>query len=134
MVLDPMHVFSFASLRFDVLVEIPSERLTRFGLATAQGAQVALKLHRRSRQLYVFRRIGLNALPLLRGLLLRRLHLGLELLVCCGDDSDCNLHGLGSANRPNYAVLQDAQDFPLKGEAHVANLVQEKCASVRAFE
>ena len=54
-----------------------------------------------------------------------RLDVGLQIPVGGAHQAHVDLDGLGAADRPHLAVLQDAQKLSLHLGAHVANLVEK---------
>ena len=57
-----------------------------------------------------------------------------EVLVGGGDDADVGADDLVASDARELAVLQDAEDFRLELDGHVADLVEEEGASVALFE
>src|SRR5262245_15945887 len=61
-------------------------------------------------------------------------HLLFEILVGCNDYAHIDFNGNFTADRVKLTFLQDAQKLGLRGTRHVADLVQEKSATVRLGE
>jgi hypothetical protein len=51
-----------------------------------------------------------------------------------GNDPDIRSDGFFAAQPCNRLILQDAQDFGLSGQRHIANFIQEDGSSVRQFK
>src|SRR5713101_155162 len=60
--------------------------------------------------------------------------LQLEVLVGGGDDADVNADRLAGTDRLKALLFEDAQDFGLRAEAHVADFVEEERAAVGLLE
>ncbi len=59
---------------------------------------------------------------------------GFEVAIGGGDDADVGVAGFVAAQTDDFAGLQDAQEFGLHGEGHVADFVEEECAAVGVLE
>ena len=62
------------------------------------------------------------------------LHLDGEVAVAGGDHADVGLDGAVRTDRPDLALLQDAQQLHLERRAHLADLVEEDRAAVGELE
>src|SRR5262249_661221 len=58
------------------------------------------------------------------------LYYGLEVLVGRGDHPDADGMGLGRADRPDFLLLQDAQELGLQRRRELGDLVEEEGAAV----
>jgi hypothetical protein len=61
-------------------------------------------------------------------------HLPFQYAIGCDDQPHINVLRFAAANALERAGLQDPQELYLDRLAEFADLVQEKCASVRQFE
>src|SRR6185437_11243348 len=59
---------------------------------------------------------------------------GAQVAVGGGDQADIHFLGAGAAEAFEFALLQDAQQFDLRGHGHVADLVEEQRALVGQLE
>ncbi len=57
-----------------------------------------------------------------------------EIFVGGGEEADVDFDGVVGAEAGDFAVLQDAEEFGLHGEGHVADFVEEEGAAVGVFE
>ena len=64
----------------------------------------------------------------------RRRDLLLDVLVRRGEHAHVHLHRLRAADARHDAVLQHAQHLRLRGETHVADLVEKQRAAIRLLE
>ena len=64
----------------------------------------------------------------------RLLHHARQITMCGGDQADVNLVRAVAAEPLEFLLLQDAQQFRLKFQRDVADLVQKKRALVREFK
>src|ERR1700677_3164565 len=58
----------------------------------------------------------------------------LEILVGGSDDADIHAQGLGSAHWSEHLIVESAEDFGLRLEAHVADFVQVERSTIGALE
>src|SRR5258705_2872856 len=58
----------------------------------------------------------------------------IEVFVGGGDDADVHAHGLIGADRFKALLFENAENFRLRAQAHVADFVQEKRAAVRRLK
>ncbi len=63
-----------------------------------------------------------------------RAHIGFEIAVGRGDHAHIDTDRTIAAERPEFALLQHAQQLDLKGRAGLADFVQEERAAIRLLE
>ena len=63
-----------------------------------------------------------------------QVHHVLQVLVGCGNDPDINGDRVFPAHPVEFIVLQDAEDFGLQGQFHIADFIEEQGASIGQLE